>query len=227
MKYLLAVLTCGRPEYLVPTLQAYSDFLNPRPSAMYVWDDGYSTPTDAFSPFGDVPLHLQGQKDKIGRCSGHAKLWEYAAKSEFDWVFTVEDDVVLLRPLRVNHLVDVLERERNLQQLALIRCPWGREVEYGGYVRQFPDRYERVETMIDGGRSAKWIESTVDWTSSPALLSTSLPRNVEWPRGSNCELTLGPRIKEMRPEAVSGYWGWGEPWSAHVGMERVAGAHGY
>lgn len=231
MRYLLAVLTCGRPEYLTPTLATYAEFLHPKPTAVYAWDDGLRTPREAFAPFSEVERFvIEGESKRIGRCSGHAHLWQAARKPEFsdiDWLFTIEDDVVLLRPLNLFHMAEVLEHEPTLEQLALVRCPWGAEIEHGGYIPMFRDRYTRRETHVAGSCPAHWISSTIDWTSSPALLPASLPREIEWPGGSGCELELGPRIMALRPNAVSGYWGWGECQAAHVGMERAEGSHGY
>lgn len=231
MKYLLAVLTCGRPEYLERTLATYSSFLHPRPSAVYSWDDGLKTPLESFGAFSDLPITIEGEENRVGRCSGHAHLWQAAERSEFDWVFTIEDDVVLLRPLNLTHMADVLVGEDDLEQLALVRCPWGSEIEVGGFIPMFPDRYERRTTFAAGEHGAPveahWIASTIDWTSSPALLPTTLTREIEWPGGHGCELELGPRILSLRPDAVSGYWGWGEPWVSHIGMKRVDGGHGY
>lgn len=233
MTYLLAVLTCGRPDYLKRTLATFSDFLSPRPAAVYAWDDGHRTPLEAFSAFSDVPIVVDGETARVGRCSGHAHLWEATRLPEFahmDWVFTIEDDVVLLRPLNLFHLAEVLDAEPDLAQLALVRCPWGVEVEVGGFIPLFPDRYERRTTWVEKASytaPARWIASSVDWTSSPALLRASLPRAVDWPGGHGCELELGPRIVEAGYATCSGYWGWGEPWCAHTGMKRVDGGFGY
>lgn len=230
MRYLLCVLTCGRPDYLQRTLASYSQFLMPRADAVYVWDDGLETPWEAFSVFADVPTTVEGELERIGRCSGHARLWEATRRPEYadiDWVFTIEDDVVLLRPLRLNDLRYVLTVEDELEQLALVRCPWGVEVEVGGFIPLFPERYVRAMTPNASDHPFEWISSTVDWTSSPALLPAALPRELDWPGGHGCEGELGPRILAQRPHALSGYWGWGEPWCAHIGMERIKGGYGY
>lgn len=227
MRYLLCVLTCGRPDYLRRTLATYSQFMWPRPEAVYVWDDGLATPMEAYDAFADVPTTVEGELDRIGRCSGHAHLWEATRRPEYaelDWVFTIEDDVVLLRPLRLPDLASVLNEEDDLAQLALVRCPWGAEIEVGGFIPLFPDRYERRSSL---GLPFEWMASTYDWTSSPALLPAALPREVDWPGGHGCEGELGPRILAQRPHAISGYWGWGEPWVAHIGMQRIKGGYGY
>jgi len=189
------------------------------------------TPTDAYQAFAEVDRFVvEGEKQRVGCCSGHARLWQAARRPEFsdiDWLFTVEDDIVLLRPLNLHHMAEVLQAEPTLEQLALVRCPWGAEIEHGGYIRMFPYRYTRRETHVGGSCPAHWISSTVDWASSPALMPASLPREIERPDDPGCETALGPRIMALRPEAVSGYFGLGEPWVAHLGMQRVEGGFGY
>lgn len=235
MRILLGVLSCGRPDYLERTLASFSEFMRPRPSAVYIWDDGLATPRESLSAFHDVDMLVEGNRERVGRCAGHARLWQatrWDAFAHLDYLFTIEDDVVLLRPLDLDDLADLLNAEPTLAQLALVRCPWGAEIPYGGYIAQFPDRYERRFTTgvgIDENcePTYEWIASTVDWTSSPALLPAALPREIDWPTNAGCEHELGPRILERRPDAVSGYWGWGEPWVAHIGIERVEGGYGY
>lgn len=246
MKYLFCLLACGREDYTRRTLAAYAAFLNPAPSEVFVYDDGGQLDLAAVWPaaWADVPRALASHPTRIGRCAAHAKLWDFAASSPRDWVFTAEDDIVLLRPLNVRHLAELLDAEPRIAQVALVRCPWGAEIAYGGYIPQFPDRYTRRLTyshpawpgasqdwlrqnIMSALVENEWIESTVDWTSSPALLRAALTREVSWPAEPGCELELGPRIRAIRPDAVSAYWGWGEPWTAHVGMERVEGGHGY
>lgn len=235
------MLSCGRPEYVRRTLAAYAAFLTPAPSAVYVFDDGGQTPLDTFDAWPGVPVKVESSQERVGRCAAHANLWRAAAASDFDWVWTVEDDILLLRPLDLRDLADLLDEEPTLAQVALVRCPWGMEVAHGGYIPMRADQgfawYERRETLRvasvvhhpadEPWPSWEWIASTTDWTSSPALLSTSLTRKVKWPDEAGCEATLGPAIQALCPDAVSGYWGWGEPWVAHIGMERVEGAHGY
>lgn len=230
MNYLLAVLTCGRPEYLTPTLASFAEFLYPAPAELYAWDDGLSTPDDVFfDAFPDIAVTIDGASPNVGRCTGHARLWQTARERGFDWVFTIEDDLVLLRPLRVDHMMETMsyDPQDRIAQLALIRCPWGAEIPHGGYVPMNPHRYTRETTRVGGGRDAHWMSSTYDWASSPALVRSRVFNNVDWPEGRDCEHRLGPAILGHNPNAVSGYWGWGEPLVAHIGMERVAGAHGY
>jgi len=222
VRYLLAILTCGRPAYLERTLDSYVAFLDPPPSGVYAYDDGGQTPLETFERWEGVPVRVESHPDMLGRCAAHANLWRAAAASAYDWVFAIEDDIVLLRPLAVDALASLLSQEPLLAQVALVRCPWGSEIAHGGYIPMAPWKYERRRTA-----DYEWTASTADWTNSPALFRTRLAREVEWPAEAGCEHALGPQILARHPELVSGYWGWGEPWVAHIGIDRVPGAHGY
>lgn len=238
MNYLLALLACGREDYTRRTLAAYAELLSPAPSAFYCYDDGGQLDLDAVWPeaWAEVPRTLESRPTRVGRCAGHANLWKHAAASEFDYVWTVEDDILLLRPLDLTLVAALLESEPTLKQVALIRAPWGSEIPFGSFVEQRKalghDWYERRKTTRPGfetqaSQDIEWIESTWDWTSSPALLSTTLPREVVWPAEAGCESALGPAIMARYPDAVSGYLGAGELWCSHIGLERAAGAFGY
>lgn len=236
MRYLLAVLTCGRPHYLRRTLAEYARFLTPAPAAVYAYDDGDLTPLAAFHTPGweGIPVLVESGP-RVGRCAAYTNLWRATRMERFadiDWLFTVEDDILLLRPLNLRWLADVLNAEPHLAQLALVRAPWHlAELETGGFIPLFEDRYRRRETEVPtregDGRAgvARWTASLWDWTSSPALLRADLPRRIDWP-DTDCDFGIGRRITAEDDEAMSGYWGWGEPWVAHIGLERVEGAMG-
>jgi hypothetical protein len=235
VEYLLTILSSGRTEYIERTLDAANEFLHPAPSALYVYDDGASTQV---GPIGDYPFTYDGDPRRIGMCAAHAKCWQAAAASKYRWVFHLEDDYVLLRPVDLQRLAAVIDAERNLVQMALVRTPWGAEVEHGGYIAQTPGWYQRRESgeyCDNGGRDevmhpvdyAEWIEQRRNWTCAPSLMRTDLARAFPWPAEPGCETTIGPQIIDALPDAQFGLWGWGEAWCAHIGVDRAEGSFGY
>lgn len=222
LPYLLTVLTNGRPVYLQRALSAFFAHVDPHPVEAFIMDDGGSTP------------HLEGLLEEfpgrwtversdvsLGMCRAHARCWEAAKQSDLPWVFHLEDDQVIVRPVRLEPMRDVLEAEPQLSQMALVRAPWGAEIEYGGYIPQSPGWYVR---RLTGGR--EWIETTRNWATSPALFRTSLTREWPWP-DIQCETAIGFAMRERDPSVTFGLWGWGEPWYAHIGVNKGASAHGY
>lgn len=247
MRYLLTILTNGRREYLERAVHAFAQHASPAPSAIFVMDDGGQTGypfvvdliAAAFHGRPDAPREPAVYEDSpapLGMCRAHAHCWHAAASSDLPWVFHLEDDFVLLRPLDLDHLRETLEAEPLLTQLALVRTPWGFEIPHGGYIPQTPGHYERRETrilydtgaMVESQKAvARWIATQRNWATNPALFRTSLAREVPWPLENGCETSVGPAILDLDPDAVFGLWGWGEPWAAHVGEHRQEGAHGY
>jgi hypothetical protein len=241
MRYLLTVLTNGRPEYLGRSLAAFAEHVTPKPTEVYVYDD--SAPDHTLGPtpetvqaFIDADLaplpsgvRLGSAEKRIGMCAAHARCWEAAAKSDLDWVFHIEDDQRILCPIDLLDLADLLTSFDHLVQMTLMRTPWGAEVEYGGYVPQSPDWYHWKEQPVYGGycQTQRWFETTRNWATSPTLFSTALAREFPWSPEPGCETEIGPRILAARPDARFGIYGGGECHAAHIGVERAPGATGY
>lgn len=245
-EYLLTVLTNGRVDCLERTLAAFFAHARPRPSKMYVVDDGGATGSDAVFALSErygkdintayeTTGDMVGVPDEaIGMCGAMERCWLAAAESGdrgLGWIFHLEDDQLLLRPINIFHLALVQAstwgyRERALAQMALVRAPWGAEIPHGGYIPKDPGWYNRVGAIRHGGPH-EWIETTRNWATSPALYRAELCQEFEWPTEPNCESLIGPRIRERYPEAVFGLWGHGECQYAHIGVERAEGAHGY
>lgn len=227
MRYLLTVQTNGRPDYLRRALDAAQAFLTPPPAEVLIYDDGEATPEDVLR-FGGVPTRVLSSPDRVGMCEAYCRLWETAADLDYDWIFHHEDDQLLLRPVRVDWLATVLNDQPHLAQMALVRCPWGAEVPHGGYIPAAPGWYVRCSAPTTASmRPMEWIETTRNWATSPALMRASLYRSLPCPAEPGCETTIGPRLLERDPDTRFGLWGWGEPWYAHIGMDRAQGSYGY
>jgi hypothetical protein len=199
MRYLLTVLSTGRTEYR-ERMEASLTFLWPEPSEVFVHED----------------------VKREGMCAAHAHCWRHAAESEYEWVFHIEEDQVILRPTSLYNIAGVLLDTQDLAQMALVRCPWGAEIEHGGYIPQTPSWYTRRRR---GGN--EWIETTRNWATAPALFRTGLAREFHWDTRPGCETEIGQRILAKYPHAKFGLWGGGEPHCAHIGVERASGSHGY
>jgi hypothetical protein len=199
VKYLLTILSTGRAVYR-ERMEASLGFLQPPPSSVFLHED----------------------TGREGMCAAHAHCWDAAAVSDCDWVFHIEEDQVLLRPTDLTQIMEVLNTNDHLAQIALVRCPWGFEIEHGGYIPQSPGWYERRSNSW-----GEWIETTRNWATAPALFRTDLASEFPWDPSPGCETEIGQRIIEKRPDARFGLWGWGEPWCAHIGIERAEGSHGY
>lgn len=221
MRYILALMTNGRRECLERTLAGLKEHLSPTPDECFFHNDaGVTEYRDLLDATG-WEWEVEDSRSAIGHCRSYDHLWQAAARSSCEHAFLVEDDQVLLRPVDLRDLAYVL-RTTGTVQMTLLRTPWGAEVPHGGYIPQEPGWYERCTDGV-----AEWIETTRNWACAPTLIRTDLAREFAWPLDPGCETTVGPQILQERPGATFGLWGWGEPWVAHVGVERAPGAHGY
>jgi hypothetical protein len=225
MEYLLTVLTNNRPVYLERTMAAFARYVRPAPTRVIVLDDGGRTP-DLRAPMGYLPVEARELRTPgFGQCRAMQMLWDAAAASDLDWWFHIEDDQVILRPVDLEHLAYVVEKV-GLAQMALMRTPWGAEIEHGGYIPKDPGFYTRRGREFS---THQWIETTRNWAFAPALIPQGVvaARFARYLPDRDCETSIGPSILDAYPEMRFGLWGWGEPWCAHIGVDRGAGAHGY
>lgn len=222
MRYLLTVLTNGRPDYLRTTLVAFQDLVTPQPSDVYIFDDGLRTPPEAFAGWEDA--RIEGSPYVSGMCRAHASCWDAAARSDLGWAFHLEDDMRILCPIDLTDLEAVLGAEPHLKQMALMRTPWGAEVEHGGYVQQTPGWYIAKQNL----HGARWFETARNWSCAPSLFRTETARAFPWSPEPGCETEIGPRMIDGTPGGAHfGIWGGGEIQVAHIGVERALGARGY
>lgn len=226
MKYLLTVLSNGRPDYLARTLDAFREHVSPQPTEVYLYDDGGRTPLGILQD--RYPGAAVAYRDeRVGMCAAHGFCWGAAATSELDWVFHLEDDMRILCPIDLDEIAAVMESHPHLVSMTLKRTPVGSELEYGGFVEQEPGWYEReTEAHVDWGYFSRWFETRRNWSCAPTLFRTDLARAFPWSSEPGCETEIGPRLLTDQ-EIRFGFWGGGECQVAHIGVERALGAKGY
>lgn len=258
--YLLTILTNGRRDCFARTIAAYAAHVRPFPSSIFVVDDGGATGEDfvldSLSVFDGADALYYAPEQVEGMCGAMTHIWRAGRASRHPWVFHLEDDQLILRPVNLRDLALVQASTwgmdtGSLAQMALVRCPWGAEIEHGGYIPKDPGWYTRwsLQPRLDGytmapkkrpltpavnpdstrrrGGEFEWIETIRNWATSPALYRAELCQRIDWPQEPNCEGLFGHQLREAYPNTVFGLWGWGECWFSHLGVERAPGAHGY
>lgn len=235
MNYILTILTNGRRTCFARTVASLAEHLDPAPSSIYVFDDGAATGEievyDAMGRWGRMATY-DSSAHALGQCAAMRNCMDAAAGSGHEWVLAWEDDVVLLRPLVIRDMVAVLETETHVAQMGLVRAPVGAEIEHGGFIPKDPGWYDRRSTGVPVPWAYEmrmpWIATRRNWQCAQALFSTWIPRTFPYPTEPGCETDYGPTLlSSAEPTPEFGLWGWGEAWTAHIGVERAAGAHGY
>jgi len=131
-----------------------------------------------------------------------------------DYVFHMEDDFIFLDRPPLQEMIQIMEDNPYLVQMALLRGPANKqEEEAGGLMNINPDTYEQKE---------KWIEHRNFFTTNPSIYRRSLIER-DWPSGANSEGIFGIELFASDPSLKSGYWGHGEQWVNHIGTRQGEG----
>ena len=195
LRYTLAVLTHGTGPTLTESLESFNACVSPAPDEFVLHRD----PGDGF-------------------CVATHALWDKAILAGNDYVFWLEHDFVILRPVDLNQLAAVLNSDPRLSQVALMRDAVSEpEKKAGGLFesRQGATRWDREE----------WGYTQTDYvlTTNPSLMRTQFMAANPWPDyPAECEGRFGIDLRERG--FVAGVWGDGSPWVRHIGIRD---GHGY
>lgn len=219
--------TSGRRDCFERTLQTFMQRVRPRPTAVYIYDDGFRTKArryvaDGFlDDLGATTIEVDGKRRRVGFCEATAACWKAAASEvSIGWFFHLEDDFEILRSVDLTDLAHVLSLERQVAQMALMRDAVNDvEKAAGGLYESRRDEYERRGT----GSPNAWLEHRSYFTTNPALMRTSLARSFEWPTEKHCEGVYDHGLRRSLPDLTYGAWGVGTPWVRHIGEREGFG----
>lgn len=228
------VITDGRTEYLARTVDAAMRMLRGPIVEWWMYDDtGDNVHRRIQQRQYPEFRHVDGGPRR-GFGGAIQMSWaNLTHNSTADYVFHLEQDFQLTRPVDLGALAAVLAARPYLVQMALRRQPWS-EAEHraGGVVEMHPGEYTEVTEWIpDGGPDtspATWLEHRVFFTTNPCLYRRTLCYRG-WPHGAKSEgrFTLGlfedgtPGV--AGPDLRMGYWGARESgvWAEHIGHQRI------
>lgn len=170
------------------------------------------------SHFGPLGFQIAGTRHRRGYCDAIADLWQIIGAADQRYVFWLEDDFHLNRPVDLVEMADTLDAHTEIAQLVLRRQPWfPHEVAAGGIIEAKPDSFTD-RTGPDR------VEHREHWSLNPTLFRTKLCRDQPWPKGPWCESKLGQQVL-ADPDARLAYWGpsTDDPWVTHTGIRAGTG----
>lgn len=176
-----------------------------------------------------------GDGPRRGAAGAVKAAWDWLAEnSSCGYVFHLEQDFEICRPVDLCQLAELLDDHPELAQVVLRRdAVNGSEIAAGGVVEQHPDWYlDRAD-----GQGRCWLEHQAYWSNNPCLYRMSLVWRYDWPAhvpGRYSEDTFTQMLRETgTPEAGRGtvryaYWGARDSgvWVRHLGG-RHPDAKGY
>lgn len=217
LEYRLAVLTNGR-ACLRETLEAFRTYVYPAPAEVLVFNDGGSAlPYGGGTEWANVPYLSIGNVAAAGFCAAVPALWRAAAGAGPPFVFWLEDDQVIQRPIDLYPIALVLARERSIAQMSFMRGPANSDEEAAGGCRELrPELYEERDDGL-------WLESRTNFSTGCSLIARRFMTAEPWPGEfeENCEGRWS--IELLSRGYTFGVWGRGEPWVEHVGIRSGFG----
>lgn len=168
--------------------------------------DGDSTHTP------DSRMEVVRTGSRQGLTANLKQAWG-ALTPEDEWVLHLEEDMVL-REAPLEAMADVLDQNRDLAQMALVRQPWSMEEHQAGGLLFGP--HIRGQVTDRGG----WLEHDRIFTLNPFVAHASLLRSLQ----PSVESSL---TQQCRERGLSfGFWGGlhDPPRVEHIGYEGGMGS---
>lgn len=211
----LICFTDGRGQYLRRTLESFTRMVKGPITCRFLHNDAGVEPYKQYlmQEWGkdfDVMFH---HTNRMGFCWSVKDAWS-KIPLKCDYVFHLEDDFVFNRELDLAEMIDVMEENPHLIQIALLRQPWNSDEQAaGGIWQQRPQDYTQ---------KSKWFEHRIVFTTNPCLYRRSLT-NRDWPLVEHCEGIFTHQLFNSDPELRSAFWGqMGDPpYVEHIGYGRV------
>lgn len=215
----LVVITDGRTEYITRTIPSALANLDGPISERWIYDDSGDADHLAWLyqtfPQFRIIHHVQGRQGFGGAIREAWRTLRF--ESAADYVFHLEDDFTFNRPVPLEDMIEILDENPRLAQVALRRQSWNSaEKAAGGVIETNPDAY-----IERGGHFVSFLEHDLFFTTNPSLYSRRLIEQHDWPTGEKSEGMFTVQLREARRtfaylgERTDG------PWVHHIGDERT------
>lgn len=213
------IFTDGRDELLKQCIQSLDQqvFFPQEDRRVIVDDTGSAEHWDYLQRLYPHCIVLPHQK-KIGFCRTISTAWQWILNSSIwtEFVFHVEDDFIFEKPVYLGGLIEVLDANKNLVQLALKRQPVNTiETQAGDLYNARPGTWEQKKTG-----EHFWLKHNNFFTTNPSLYPFSILSHIKLWEACECEGRFGIYLQTYG--LFFGYWGTLEdtPWVLHSGILR-------
>jgi len=216
----LVVMTDGRRACIEQTIPSALAQLDGPISLKVIHDDSGDASYRLWlrQRFGGAGWVILGDGPRSGFGAAYQRTWQWLAGHVSEpWVFSTEDDFTFNHGVDLRAVVEAMEAEPRLRQIALRRQPWNPdEVAAGGVVELRPDEFH--DATVAGH---DLLAHRLFWTTNPSLHRTDLCR-VGWPDGPQSEGIWSAQLF-ADPDALCAYWGARDSgeWVRHIGDARV------
>lgn len=208
----LLVFTNGRRECLRRTIESARAMLDGPIGYRLMVDDACDPMFAAHLDETYPDFHRVHHATRAGFAGAIQSGWNHAPEC-FEWIFHLEDDFVFQRRVDLRAMIETLDPDPKLVQLALKRQPWNEiERERGTVYRDGFEQHEKPHPHI---------RQRAYFTTNPSLYHRRLTAKG-WPQCPQSEGIFTHRLL-ADVDVRFGYWGRLDdaPWVEHVGDQRV------
>jgi hypothetical protein len=144
------------------------------------------------------------------------RMWTYIQRrAKGEYVFCTEDDFIYPKPVALEPMIEALQSDPNLAQIALLRDAFYQDERETGGVLGWP---EPAFTKV-GDNGTSRLEHRLFWTANPSLFRKSITARA-WPAGVHSETTFG-KLLLQDPKVRFAFWGDHEELTKHIGVTRA------
>lgn len=221
-KIVLGVIGNGRKDLLAQTIAAAEDFIDHEFDDKIMINDAPSPEYNAYleQTYGDRFRVISHDKN-MGLSGSVQSLWMMSQMIKADYIFHLEEDFVVNKPITLQPMLDLLEINWSLAQVSLKRqAVNGEESQAGGFMQLHPERYKSEFVWSNNGKEVYWVEQNWLFSLNPCLYPIEITR-VGWPQGGG-EREFTNRLIAERPQTKFAILGKKEdpPLVTHIGSYR-------
>jgi hypothetical protein len=215
------VLTDGRKDLISQTIPSWEERAFGHFSDKIILDDSGDRDyrqwlAKEFPSFEVVP----SRERRGGYINAMTKLFSIVRECGADYNFHLEDDFTLNAPLNMNDMLGVLDNNKHLAQMSIMRQPWyDIEIRFGGVLQYYVAAGKKIVPKTKNG--LQWSEHRLYYTCNPNI-SPAWVYEREWPRLPYSESKFGKDLFED-PKMWCGIWGkWNmPPITTHTGLYKL------
>lgn len=219
------ITTDGRGEFLDQCIGTWEQASGTFCAKVILDDSGdHAYRQSLVEKYGDEWEVVSVGETRMGYVAAMREIRSIGIRSDAKFIFHLEDDFQLNRPVNIDSITELLDSNRNIAQMALVRQPWyANEIVHGGVIQALIEQGCRFQEKIKIDKDKKvvrWLEHRAVWTANPNVFSVEVAR-MDYPDVPYSESAFMRQLN-TNTALVCAYWGTlsDEPYVTHIGDYR-------
>lgn len=213
-KVSLIVITDGRQDCIKSTIDRLNSIVSFNFFEKIIINDSANVAYHNYLSQRFIDFKIVSHETRRGLAGAVQSAWNSYSK-EAEFIFHLEDDFLFNEEPNIDNMITLLEQNKYLAQMALVRAPVNPpEEQVGGFVFQHLEDYHQKDGFFEHQRL---------FTLNPSIYPVSTAE-IGWPdHGGETEFTN--KVHSIDPEKKFGFYGniYDKPKVTHIGGKRSEG----